>query len=114
MRDGTSRARENYQRLVSTTMLMRNGEDNGGKKTKQGMRYIYILYIEIFVYFCSVGFFGCTFHTAYPESRVRQICELFTPHSLSGLIFFPTLTRIFPCFRFDAGGVALSGKKSEK
>lgn len=98
MRDGVSRTRESHQRLASTTMLMKNDEDNGEEEDGAG-NGIYILFILkppgiFFVCFCSVGF-SCYayirmrgrqalvrligFHTAYPEFRVRQIYEFSTP-----------------------------------
>lgn len=137
MRDGVSRTRENHQRLASTTMLMENGEDNGEGEDGAG-NGIYILFIlkppgNFFVCFCSIGFSCCTyirtrgrralvksigFHT-YPESRERQICEFSLFPFLVRSNLSPTLTRIFPCFRFDVGVLrsqtkkcALSGKKS--
>lgn len=44
MRDGSSPARENYQRLTPTTMLVKNGEDNEEREDGSG-NGIYRLFI---------------------------------------------------------------------
>lgn len=50
MRDGDSRTRENHQRLASTPMLMKNGEDNGEEEDGAGNYLSFILNHFCFVF----------------------------------------------------------------
>lgn len=66
MRDGVSRTRESHQRLASTTMLMKNGEDNGEEEDGAGNGiYIHTFYIETswHVFVCFVLWGSLATHT---------------------------------------------------
>lgn len=54
MRDGVSRTRESHQRLASTTMLMKNDEDNGEEEDGAGNGIYILLYLDLLASFLFV------------------------------------------------------------